>query len=154
DTNVLKATWVNVAFSYAALTQLGFFDDANGADFADEGFRNGLLQQSLNGILGDPIQDPTAEGNPNNWVIGGPHNEADVLLIIATDDRSDALQEVERLEQSLEERRFRDDANEPPAHVLFKEEGSNLPPPLSGHEHFGFLDGISNPGLRGRVSAD
>ena len=29
-----------------------------------------------------------------------------------------------------------------------------LPPPLRGHEHFGFLDGISQPGLRGRISDD
>jgi Dyp-type peroxidase family len=154
DTNVLKATWANVAFSHAALTRLGFFQDQGGADFADEAFRNGLLQQSLNGVLGDPVQDATAEGNPRNWVIGGPGKEADVLLIVAGDDRLDTQKEVKRLEHSLAKRRFRNDQNLPPARVIFKEEGANLPPPLSGHEHFGFLDGISQPGLRGRVSAD
>jgi deferrochelatase/peroxidase EfeB len=154
DTNVLKATFLNVAFSHAALTQLGFFEDANGADFADEAFRNGLLQQAQSGVLGDPISDATAEGNPKNWVIGGPDNEADVLLIVASDSRRDMHEEVKRLEETLEAERFRNDENVPPAHVIFKEEGVNLPPPLSGHEHFGFLDGISNPGLRGRVSAD
>ena len=31
--------------------------------------------------------------------------------------------------------------------------GANLPGIFSGHEHFGFLDGVSQPGVRGRLSA-
>src|SRR5205823_4356027 len=38
--------------------------------------------------------------------------------------------------------------------VLYKQHGATLPPPLTGHEHFGFLDGVSQPGLRGRLSDD
>jgi Dyp-type peroxidase family len=38
--------------------------------------------------------------------------------------------------------------------ILFKDEGANLPAPLTGHEHFGFLDGVSQPGLRGLLSRD
>lgn len=36
--------------------------------------------------------------------------------------------------------------------VVFKQHCAGLPPPLSAHEHFGFVDNISQPGLRGRVS--
>jgi Dyp-type peroxidase family len=41
---------------------------------------------------------------------------------------------------------------------VFMEEGNNLPEDpdpdqdLKGHEHFGFLDGVSQPGIRGRLS--
>ncbi|MEH2339164.1 Dyp-type peroxidase [Nostoc sp.] len=38
------------------------------------------------------------------------------------------------------------------ARITFFEEGANLPAPLSGHEHFGNKDGISQPGIRGRLS--
>ena len=36
--------------------------------------------------------------------------------------------------------------------IILKESGATLPQPLTGHEHFGFLDGVSQPGLRGRIS--
>ena len=64
-------TWVNVAFSFRALTLLA--DDAT--TFIDEAFKQGLAARSAS--LGDPT-DPEDEGNPQNWVIGGPDNEADV----------------------------------------------------------------------------
>ena len=34
------------------------------------------------------------------------------------------------------------------------EKGKNRAGEMAGHEHFGYLDGISQPGLRGRASAD
>ena len=37
--------------------------------------------------------------------------------------------------------------------VLFTQRGDNLPGNLQGHEHFGFKDGISQPGIRGAVPA-
>src|SRR5262249_38108593 len=94
------------------------------------------------------------EGHPDNWVVGGPKNEpAHVVILIAADDRGDMLSEVERIETSLLSFRAADGHRaESGVKIVFEEEGANLPPPLSGHEHFGFLDGISNPGLRGRIS--
>ena len=76
-------------------------------------------------------------------------------MIVASDDREDMLAEVERIRESLRNFRKNDGTHAPSgAHVVFKEEGANLPPPLSGHEHFGFLDGVSQPGIRGRISDD
>lgn len=37
--------------------------------------------------------------------------------------------------------------------LLFEQRGDTLPGELRGHEHFGFKDGISQPAIRGKVSA-
>jgi Dyp-type peroxidase family len=36
---------------------------------------------------------------------------------------------------------------------VFEQEAHTLPGNLAGHEHFGFKDGVSQPGVRGRLSA-
>lgn len=150
----VKATWVNIAFSHQALIDLGAIpaDGTPGVDdFLDQAFREGLANRAAD--LRDPVDD---DGEPIDWVVGGPDNdEADVLLIVASDDRADMLAEVARIEDSVIA--FRTEDGEPAssgAEITFREEGANLPPPLSGHEHFGFLDGVSQPGVRGRISDD
>ena len=146
ESRAVQATWINVAFSFNALKRLK--DDAD--DFNDEAFKQGLAARSHE--LGDPVE-ANAEGNKHNWVVGGPNNEADVVLIIASDDRNDLFAEVARIEQSIYAART---AEGLPTHsgvqIIYKQHGAVLPPPLKGHEHFGFLDGISQPGLRGRIS--
>jgi deferrochelatase/peroxidase EfeB len=146
DSLTIQATWINIAFSFHALTLLT--DDAD--TFTDEAFKQGLAARSAG--LGDPIE-PDAEGNPQNWVIGGPGDEADVILIIESDDRDDLLAEVARVEHSLYPfRRAGGQLIRSGAVIIFKQSGATLPQPLTGHEHFGFLDGVSQPGLRGRIS--
>jgi Dyp-type peroxidase family len=145
DTGSLKATWMNIAFSHAGLVKLAtVVPGLLSTDFIDAAFLGGLAASSPD--LGDPT-DPQAEGSPNNWLVGGPNNEADVVVIIASDTPEDLAKGVNRIEQSLQ-------GASPPAVVIFKQPGATLPQPMTGHEHFGFLDGISQPGVRGRVSAD
>src|SRR5689334_8415322 len=74
------ATWMNIAFAYSAIKRLVGAADAD--LFADEAFKMGLAQRSPD--LGDP-SDESAEGNARNWLIGGPDNEADILIMIASD---------------------------------------------------------------------
>jgi deferrochelatase/peroxidase EfeB len=157
ESKALKSTWVNIAFSHAGIHKLK--PDLSKDDFADQAFKDGLTKRSLAGNLGDPINARTPdgkllEGHPDNWLIGGPKNEpAHVVLLVAADDRGDMLSEVERIETSLVNFRTADGRRaKSGAEIVFEEEGANLPPPLAGHEHFGFLDGISNPGIRGRIS--
>jgi Dyp-type peroxidase family len=141
----VKSTWVNIAFSFSALSRL----TADADLFTDAAFRQGLAARSA--TLGDPTDG--SPGDQSNWLIGGESHEADVVFIVEADDRADMLAEVSRIENSLVTSKDAD--NEPLtgfADIIFKDEGSNLPPPLSGHEHFGFLDGVSQPGIRGRIS--
>ena len=140
-----KATWVNIAFSFEGLKKL-----TNDADsFTDKSFKAGLAAKAPE--LNDPVDE---NGKPIGWVVGGPDNgKTDVIFIIASDERADLLQEVSRILESVVA--FTDgkgNAKSSGARITFFEEGANLPPPLSGHEHFGNLDGISQPGIRGKVS--
>jgi Dyp-type peroxidase family len=134
--------WFNVAVSCAALERLlaggPYADDVSG--FTDAGFQRGLAARSS--LLGDPT-DPGAEGNPANWVVGGPHNDADVLLVFAADRE----EECARLSAEI-----RDSAVASGLHLVYEESGRKLDP--LGKEHFGFQDGVSQPGVRGRWSDD
>ncbi|MBN3886458.1 MAG: Dyp-type peroxidase [Nostoc sp.] len=141
----VKATWVNIAFSFEGLKKL-----TNDADtFTDTSFKAGLAARAVD--LNDPVDK---DGKPIGWVVGGPDNgKVDLVFIIASDDRADLLAEVSRILESIVV--FTDDQNNVKssgARITFLEEGANLPAPLSGHEHFGNKDGISQPGIRGRLS--
>lgn len=143
-----KATWINIAFSHSALMQLGVLNEG---DFTDQAFREGLWQRSES--LGDPIGG--REGGPRTWVVGGPKNEADVVLIIASDCLTDLYDEVTRIEDTIyayvPPKMSEEMSAQSGVRIIFKQHGANLPKPFAGHEHFGFRDGISQPGVRGRI---
>jgi Dyp-type peroxidase family len=135
-------TWMNLAVSRTGMAKLlaGGAHDGDLAAFTDDGFQGGLAARSP--LLGDPT-DPGAEGNPANWRFGGPGREADLLLVFGA-DREDAGARL--LAQITDQATTADLA------VLYQETGHKLDE--IGKEHFGFQDGISQPGVRGRLSAD
>ena len=124
----VKATWVNIAFSYGGLKKL-VGEEVN--QFADEAFQN------------------SASRSGADWVVGGPGNEVDVVVIIAADDPVDL---------DAAARRVRDDIYAPNrettggVRVVFEQGGAARDGVMRGHEHFGWADGVSQPGLRGRLS--
>src|SRR5205823_1400591 len=137
--------WLNIAFSFRALDALT--DDAD--RFRDEAFKAGLAKRSR--LLGDPV-DPASEGCAANWVVGGPDNEADVVLIVASDDRDDLLALVAWIESTIFTPCTADgDRIGRSLQIVYKQLAAVLPGRLSKHEHFGFRDGISQPGVRGRL---
>jgi Dyp-type peroxidase family len=147
-TNILQVTWMNIAFSFDGLRKLA---PATTEEFRDEAFQQGMASRSK--ALGDPT---SGEGSTEQWLVGGgKDNDADVVLIFAGDDRDDVLSEVARIEASIFSGRTAD--GRPMrcgVEIVFRQEGATLPEPLTGHEHFGWLDGVSQPGLRGRTSED
>lgn len=146
DSRTVEATWINIAFSYRALARL----TPDAARFKDAAFKEGLAGRAKD--LGDPLE-PEAEGHPRNWVVGGPDNEADIVLLVASDSREDLLAQVAWLEDGIYAARSADGARaRSGVRVISRQHGATLPGPLRGHEHFGFLDGVSQPGLRGRRS--
>ena len=64
----VKATWVNIAFSYRGLSKL-VGDEVD--QFADEAFRD------------------SAKRSGADWVVGGQDSEVDIVVIIAADDPMD-----------------------------------------------------------------
>jgi Dyp-type peroxidase family len=137
----LKATWINIALSAPGLIKLT-------SEAAVQGFSTTFLKGLMNSsaTLGDPTST-ASPGNPENWVVGGPKNAADVVVIIAADDP----QELEETASKLRSSMFSAGPEASPFLLVFEQRGDTRTD-LRGHEHFGFKDGISQPAPRGRVS--
>jgi Dyp-type peroxidase family len=144
ESRAVLATWLNIAFSFRGIQKL---KPRNFNAFKDKAFREGLAARSKK--LNDPL-GATDEGFQANWLIGGKDNEADLLLIVASDSLEEMGIAVRRIESWIYEGAEINGKREPSgAEVLYKQKGATLPAPLTGHEHFGFLDGVSQPGVRG-----
>jgi Dyp-type peroxidase family len=132
------ATWVNIAFSFDGTAKLVGKDEA--VQFGDDGFRQGMAARST--FLGDPA-DAAARGHRSRWRVGGEKNEADLVIILGA-DHADALGVFADLVEAK--------ALAAAMRLLFEQRGDDLPGALRGHEHFGFKDGVSQPGVRGKLS--
>lgn len=137
--NFLCSTWVNIAFSHAGIGKLEGLAVAD--SFGDQGFKQGLSSRST--YLGDP-DNAGQPGHRESWKVGGPENEADLVIIVGSDSS-------DMHENMLEE--IRKKALLHDLELIFEQAGKTLPGDLHGHEHFGFKDGISQPGVRGKLSA-
>jgi Dyp-type peroxidase family len=126
---------VNIAIGASFLRTLGFTPE----DLKDTSFVAGLEAQSP--FLSDPTNG--ARGAPERWVVGNSANPLDVLLIVGSEDRAVVAAKVAALHSDAEARGLR---------AVLIDEGRKRPE-QPGHEHFGFNDGISQPGIRGRKSA-
>ena len=160
EPTMLSVTWINIAFSFTGIQKLAQGTDLD-TEFEDEAFTAGLSQRSLDGILGDPSRDNQRrqEGHPDNWVIGGTTENIDVVVLIASDNEAE-------LDQANRNSTISQILGGSPAFPggirnfaqgqVKIQQGRNLPAErnLAGHEHFGFLDGVSQPGVRGRLSSD
>ncbi|MGH9276863.1 MAG: hypothetical protein ACRD12_01950, partial [Acidimicrobiales bacterium] len=118
----------NVAFDIGGLRLL-----APAADrIRDRSFRLGM---GLESDLGDP-QDPAHPGHPGQWVVGGRPDVAPHALVVLGGDDLDDL------------RRHVDHVREAGGRLVYEEEGHMLDGDI---EHFGFRDGVSQVGVRGRL---
>lgn len=136
----MVATWANVAFSRGGIAALTSPADADA--LPDVSFQAGLVKGTAL-ALGDPV--PAGQDDPTkDWVVGGTGRVPDVLLIVAGDDHARLLSSVAELRPGPA-----DGAGAP--EVVWEEEGRTRPD-LPGHEHFGFKDGVSQPGVRGLAS--
>src|ERR1700722_3643433 len=82
ESRTVLSTWLNIAFSFRGLGKIKPVDVGK---FRDKAFRKGLAGRSAS--LNDPR---SGEGFQQNWLIGGENNEADLVLIVA----SDSLEEM------------------------------------------------------------
>ncbi|MFC7534236.1 Dyp-type peroxidase [Actinoplanes sp. GCM10030250] len=88
-------------------------------------------------LLGD-----VGAGDPERWVVGGLGTPVDALLTVAADDAESLRVAVDREVREAEQAGLE---------VLPVQWGEVLRDRQQGHriEHFGFADGISQPGIRG-----
>ncbi|MGA9285243.1 MAG: Dyp-type peroxidase [Solirubrobacteraceae bacterium] len=129
ELGTVQATWLNVALSASGLAALGVPQPE--LETFSSSFRAGMAAQAA--VIGDE-----GANAPAHWVEPLGSTEVHALLLLASDDPADldaaALREIDRL-------------GEHDLRLLFKQDGrarSDLP----GHEHFGFKDGVSQPGIR------
>lgn len=137
----LHTTWLNLALSGPGLRLFGRTE----IEALDASFRKG--QAAMSGALGDPRQ-AALDGQPNpghksNWLVGGPDNEAEMLIIIGADTVDLLAQQKKRLQKLID----KTDGVE----IIHADEGQRLP---GDKEHFGFKDGVSQPGLRGLIPTE
>lgn len=129
------APLVALAFSYTGLQKL----TPGAQEIPSRAFRDGLAARSA--FLGDP-GDPKAEGHPRNWKVGGPGRSIDALLVVAGNTRALVDRRALQLQKLLKKAQLK---------IVYRENG-DVRSDLPGHEHFGFDDGVSQPGIRGRAS--
>jgi Dyp-type peroxidase family len=131
----LSALWRNIGFTSAGLLKL--VGKTEVAKFADTSFVSGA--EKLSSTTGDPTDG--SPGDPRNWLIGAGSKVPDAMVVIAADRVADRDSAVQAL---------LDDVGGFCAQLPFVQHGDTRPAPWTGHEHFGFKDGISQPGVRGK----
>jgi Dyp-type peroxidase family len=131
--------WKSISFSVSGLQLLRPGDNV----------ANSFEDKFVAGMFNDSLQDPS----PAQWKFGGnsqsvPH----ILIVLAADRQSDLDAEITRLVKEIGE----SGGGGVPAMRMSgpAQAGATPPAPLTGHEHFGFKDGISQPAIRGVRSAD
>ncbi|KAF7291876.1 Fungal peroxidase [Mycena indigotica] len=117
-------TALNIAFSQNGFDALNITDNLGDAPFA-----NGQFVGASG--LGDP--------GTVNWIPPFTGNKIHGVILLASDtidNINNTLIDLKSgLGQSITE--------------IYSLQGAARPPPEEGHEHFGFLDGISNPAVQG-----
>jgi Dyp-type peroxidase family len=125
---------LNVAFTYAGLTRLGIpgLDDA-----VDElaALRDGMAKRTEKGELTDP---PAQQ-----WQILRPNPRLHGVFILTGASEAETTNTIALRLAPVPGNGW---------HIVHQELGKVRPDPVKGHEHFGYADGVSQPGVRGRVA--
>jgi Dyp-type peroxidase family len=134
----LSATWINIAFTAQGVTKLlgkGAVDDF------EEAFRFGARARAA--TIGDPTDG--SPGSPSTWLVGGTAKKSpDAMLNVASDDAKSLKSVVRAIRRNIREFGTA-------IRVIHEDAGNAKLAPTTGHEHFGFKDGVSQPGVRGML---
>ncbi|MBW5484250.1 peroxidase [Streptomyces bambusae] len=140
DPTTMSVLWAGFSLTHAGLGLLAGKDPfpAVPPGSTAEAFAEGAATRAEQ--LGD-----TGPSAPDSWLFGASEDEVHAVLTLAGDDARRLAEAVDRHRSALEQA---------DAAVLFQQDGATLPGALRGHEHFGFLDAISQPGVRGFDAPD
>ncbi|KAK7062703.1 dye-decolorizing heme-containing peroxidase [Paramarasmius palmivorus] len=126
DVSLQPITAVNIAFSNSGLSTLGITDDLNDAAFTSGQFVDAEA-------LGDP--------GTGNWIEGFKGTGVHGVFLIASDTQSNVDAELVNIQNIL-------GSSISEVHRL---QGAARPGSENGHEHFGYMDGIGQPAIKGFV---
>ena len=130
DETVIPTPGLNIAFTYHGLVKMGVGGLDQQASLAS--FRGGMASRQA--ILSDPVS--------SSWKTLKPDNNLHGAFILTGASHAEVVDIISlRLA--------------PPADngwkKLAEEVGQVRPDPVRGHEHFGYADGVSQPGVRGTI---
>ncbi|TJZ49733.1 Dyp-type peroxidase [Streptomyces piniterrae] len=129
----LTATWVGVSLTFPGLLEVAREPDKVRQDLASfTSFVKGPAE------MAEQLGDEGPSG-PERWLFGSGHTGVHAVLIVAADSE-------EALNDKLENIAAADSAHG--VTVVHQDDGRTLTGDLRGHEHFGYRDGISQPGVR------
>ncbi|KAF7291858.1 Fungal peroxidase [Mycena indigotica] len=126
DVSKQPNTALNIAFSQTGLKALNITDN-----LGDSAFSQGQFANAAN--LGDP--------GTTNWVKQFIGTSIHGVLLLASDTLDKCESELTAIKNQLAKCNC--------VKELYRLEGAARPGSEQGHEHFGFLDGISNPAVEG-----
>lgn len=132
----LAATWMAVGISATGYDALGVsLADLPAGDSATA-FQAGMPARATE--IGDvlPGDEPSGWLTPFQSSAPGIH----MVVVVAADEECDLDAQLVLLYEQV---------SSTGCTVVFAERGGTLSPPLTGHEHFGFKDGISQPAILG-----
>ena len=123
---------LNVALTFPGMQELGVegLDDAPGLD----AFREGMAGRT------DRLADPPA----HTWRILRPDRRPDGVFLLTGASEAEIADTISLRLAPVPGNGWA---------LLHEEAGRVRPAPVRGHEHFGWADGVSQPGVRGRVAA-
>ena len=130
---LVEATWVGCMISAAGFEVLGVSTTDLPPGEGSNAFLQGMASRSAK------IGDTRPADIPTGWL---PPFQAGSGIHLAVVVAADNVSELDELVADLSDQIAACDCE-----VLFQERGATLPPPLTGHEHFGFKDGISQPAV-------
>lgn len=127
-----ESVQINAAFSARGLKNLGMPVDS---------VKDGFFQSPM-GALAGSLGDPVVAGKPSGYRLGTDWDDTpDLLLLVGGESQTAVAQAGDALIVA---------AKAAGLELCYHESGAKLPGDV---EHFGFRDGISQPGVRGRLSA-
>jgi hypothetical protein len=134
---VVPTPGLNVAFTFSGLQKLGVqgLDDKSNAGLA--AFRDGMAGRTTKGVLTDP--------SPAGWRILRPASKVSGVFIVTGSSAAEIANIIALQLAPVPGNGWT---------VVHEEHGVVRPNPAKGHEHFGYADGVSQPGIRGRIAED
>ncbi|MGK5533986.1 Dyp-type peroxidase [Streptomyces sp. URMC 129] len=137
----LRAVWRSVSFTHPGLVRL--LGESPIADVPDGTTQAAFVQGSAarKAIVGD-----TGANDPAHWLFGAEHTDpVHVILTVAADRAEDLGPALAREREEIAAHRLS---------VAFEQTGATLEGNRRGKEHFGFKDGVSQPGVLDFDEAD
>jgi Dyp-type peroxidase family len=128
-----RAVWTNVTLTFRGLSRLARLETI--AQIPDwlSALRDGAGRRA-------PKVGDRGASAPANWLFGAEHLPGiDAVVTVAADSQDDLQVRLDAARVLLERHGLT---------TVFEQRASLLPGAQKGHEHFGFKDGISQPGVR------